>query len=261
MNVAAFYEHLAMPKACLLGKRIFKKQFHDNAKLTSADKKALSEDVDTIEWRYTLKPSTINIPKYVTDELDYSEVALLHIRLKQAKRYQLVGKLVQRSIPYPLILILAHEERLLIQVADKRINQADREKMVVESFLDTGWMHLPEASEVQQKFLGDFSVTGFSYANFYAFYQSIIQRVVALNCAEQTGTYTLLESSGDMGAGNGKEPVNRRIEQLRKLDELGKQQISLRSALKKESQFNQRLELNVKIKKLTQEMDLLKEQL
>jgi hypothetical protein len=261
MNVEAFYQHLAVPKACLLGKRIYKKQFHDNAKLTSADKKALSEDVDAIEWRYTLKPSTINIPRYVTEERDYSEVALLHIRLKEPKRQQLIGKLMQRSIPYPTVLIMECEGRVLIQVADKRINQADSEKMVIDSFLDTGWIHLHEPSEVQQKFLGDFCITDFSYANFHAFYQSLVQRIVALNCAEQTGYYTLLESSGGMGNDTGEEPAKRRIEHLKKLDELEKQQISLRSALKKESQFNQRLELNMKLKKLAQKMDSVKEQL
>ena len=261
MTVAAFYEHLGLPKACLLGKRIYKKQFHDNAKLTSADKKALSEDVDTIEWRYTLKPSTINIPRYVTEEQDYSEVALLHIRLKEARRHKLIGKLLQRSIPYPMILVLEYHDSLLIQLADKRINQADSEKLVIESFLDTGWISLAKPSDVQQQFLQDFCVAGFSYANFHAFYQSIVQRVVALNCAKQTGTYTLLESgNGKVNSGK-QEPAARRMACLKKLDELEKQQISLRSALKKESQFNQRLELNMKIKKLAQEMDSVKEQL
>jgi len=261
MDVEQFYQQLGLPKACLLGKRVYKKQFHDNAKLTSVDKKALSEDVDTIEWRYTLKPSTINIPRFVTDELDYSEVALLHIRLKEAKRQQLIGKLIQRAIPYPMILVMECGNNLLIQVADKRINQADSEKMVIESFLNTGWIELSETSEVQQQFLHDFCVTDFSYANFHAFYQSIVQRVVALNCAEKTGNYTLLESSEGMDGGDEKEPAERRIEHLRILDELEKQQISLRSALKKEPQFNQRLELNMKIKKLAQKMDSVKEQL
>jgi len=259
--IEGFYSTLNLPKACLLGKRIYKKQFHDNARLTSADKKALSEDVDTIEWRYTLKPSTINIPRYVTEELDYSEVALLHIRLKEARRHKLIGKLIQRSIPYPMILVLEHEGGLLIQAADKRINQADSEKMVIESFLDTGWIDLLEPSAIQQKFLDDFCVTDFSYANFHAFYQSVFHRIVALNCAEQTGRYTLLESSEGMGDSDKKRPESRRIEHLRILDELEKQQISLRSALKRESQFNQRLELNMKIKKLAQEMDSVKEKL
>jgi len=261
MHVEQFYQHLGLPKACLLAKRIYKKQFHDNAKLTSAEKKALSEDVDTIEWRYTLKPSTINIPRYVTEELDYSEVALLHIRLKEAKRQQLIGKLIQRAIPYPMVLVMEHGGSLLIQVADKRINQADSDKMVIESFWDTGWISLAEPADVQQRLLDDFCVTDFSYANFYAFYQSIFHRIIALNCAEQTGCYTLLESSEGMGDSDKKESANRRIEHLRALDELEKQQISLRSALKRETQFNQRVELNMKIKKLAQEMDSVKEQL
>ena len=91
--------------------------------------------------------------------------------------------------------------------------------------------------------------------------RSIIQRIVALSCAEKTGRYCLQESSVGMEKNAGEEFVDRRVEYLRKLDELEKKKISLRSALKKESQFNQRLELNMKIKKLALEMDSVKEQL
>ena len=55
----ALYASMAIPAACQLGKRVFKKLFHENAKLGATDKKAFREDIDTITWRYTLKPSTI----------------------------------------------------------------------------------------------------------------------------------------------------------------------------------------------------------
>ena len=258
MGVEAFYEHLGLPKACYLGKRIFKKHFHDNAKLTAMDKKALSEDVDTIDWRYTLKPSTIHIPKFSDDVRDYSEIALIHVCLKERKRQHLIAQLIQRSIPYPLILVLEHDGSLLIEAADKRVSQADSEKMVVENFFDTGWLQLDEPSEVQQEFLNDFCVSRFSYANFYAFYQDIVQRIVALNCAERTGRYSL-PAVDDSAQGDA--PAMRRLEHLRALHELEKQQASLRSAMKNETQFNQRVELNMRIKKLTDEMASIQAQL
>lgn len=258
MGIEAFYEHLGLPKACYLGKRIFKKQFHDNAKLTAMDKKALSEDVDTIEWRYTLKPSTIHIPKFGDEKRDYSEIALIHIRLKERKRHHLITQLIQRSIPYPLILVLEHAESILLEAADKRISQTDREKMVVESFFDTGWIPLVQASEVQQAFLNDFCVSRFSFANFFAFYQDIVQRLVALNCAERTGRYNLPTTDGETAS---EAPAMRRLEQLRALQELERKQASLRSALKNEAQFNQRVDLNMRIKKLSEEMSALQAQL
>ena len=63
MTLEQFYQNMAVPEACALGKRIYKKQFYENGQLNAADKKAFVEDIEGIEWRYTLKPSTINIPK------------------------------------------------------------------------------------------------------------------------------------------------------------------------------------------------------
>ena len=46
--IETLYKKMAIPDACLLGKRIFKKLFHDNAKLGATDKKAFREDIDVI---------------------------------------------------------------------------------------------------------------------------------------------------------------------------------------------------------------------
>ena len=39
--IQVLYDTLAIPDTCLLGKRVFKKLFHENAKLGITDKKAL----------------------------------------------------------------------------------------------------------------------------------------------------------------------------------------------------------------------------
>ena len=62
--IETLYEIMAIPDACHLGKRVFKKLFHENAKLGATDKKAFREDIDVITWEYTLKPSTIPIRGY-----------------------------------------------------------------------------------------------------------------------------------------------------------------------------------------------------
>ena len=47
----SFYERMAIPDTCHLGKRVFKKLFHENAKLGVTDKKALRDDIDVITWQ------------------------------------------------------------------------------------------------------------------------------------------------------------------------------------------------------------------
>ena len=66
--IETLYKRMVIPDACHLGKRVFKKLFHENAKLSATDKKAFREDIDVITWQYTLKPSTIPIQAYEDDQ-------------------------------------------------------------------------------------------------------------------------------------------------------------------------------------------------
>jgi hypothetical protein len=61
----------AFPESCKLGKRVFKKLFEENAALGVTDRKALRDDLDSVTWAYTLKPSTIPIQPYQDAEREY----------------------------------------------------------------------------------------------------------------------------------------------------------------------------------------------
>jgi len=43
-------------------------------------------------------------------------------------------ELLQSAIPYPLIILLKHNEQYCFNTADKRINQVEKEKRVVSFF-------------------------------------------------------------------------------------------------------------------------------
>jgi len=62
--------------------------------------------------------------------------------------------------------------------------------------------------------------------------------VIALNSATRSGTYQIVSA----------EKTKDRRESLTKITELEREIIELRSALKKETQFNKKLELNVSVK-------------
>ena len=83
----ALYRNMALPEAAFLGTRITKKMLNDSAShngiaLSAQEKQLISDGIQSIEWRYTLKPDTVNIAAWVTDQVEYAEVALLHLRLK-----------------------------------------------------------------------------------------------------------------------------------------------------------------------------------
>ena len=148
-----FFEYMAIPDSCHLGKRIYKKLFYGNAQLNATDKKAFKNDIEEIEWRYTLKPETINIQRYVDEEREYYEVAIIQVSLKETPRYKRIAQIIQRAIPYPVLIVFSHKSAIALNIAAKRINRADSEKIMVEEFQDTAWRNLETPEEHEKEFL------------------------------------------------------------------------------------------------------------
>lgn len=253
-TLEAFIDHLSIPGSCELNKPVFKKLFLENGVLDIADKTALKDDVDKIRWLYTLKAATINVAAYVDSERDFSEIAVLQVELTSPKRLKRVANFMQRSIPYPLILLFAQENQVCVSVSDKRINQADKEKWVVEDPLYTDWIDLAAPTAAQAAFLEDCNINSFSFANFLSFYKSLTERVIAINCAAHSGRY-----ERDMVDNIENKPSESRLERLRELEKLNLQKTETANKLKKEKQMGRQVELNTKIKQINDVIEKIRE--
>ncbi|MGP9493574.1 DUF4391 domain-containing protein, partial [Psychrobacter sp. AOP7-B1-24] len=138
-------DHLKLPDSTFLGTRITKKMLTDNNELSSHDKKLVTDVIQSIEWRNTLKPDTVNISIYATDTVEYLEVAVIRVVLKAGKKHKdrltNITKLLHTLIPYPVVLLVELQDELAISLADKRINQADKTKLVIEHIYNSDWLH------------------------------------------------------------------------------------------------------------------------
>ena len=235
------YGKMAIPDACYLGKRVFKKLFYENAKLGVTDKKAFREDIDVITWQYTLKPSTIPIQAFEDNQREYHEVAILQVDLKTLNRTSRIAEVIHRAIPYPLIVVFTHETTCALSLAHKRFSQAEKGGIVAEKFLITGWIDLLASNPVQQAFVDSLAVSELPHMHFFAFYSAFTDRLIALDCAGLTGEYHL-ESTA----------ANRQVRQ-KQLVVCHKLEIQIaghRSDIMKETQFNRKVELNIKMKEM-----------
>ncbi|MHB0783855.1 DUF4391 domain-containing protein [Pseudomonas sp. NBRC 111132] len=253
-TLEAFIDHLSIPRSCELNKPVFKKLFLENGVLDIADKTALKDDVDKIRWLYTLKSATINVAAYVDSERDFSEIAVLQVELTSAKRLKRIANFMQRSIPYPLILLFTQGNQICLSVSDKRINQADKEKWVVEDALYTDWIDLAAPTSAQAYFLKDCHINSFSFANFLSFYKSLTERVIAINCAAHSGRY-----ERDVTGNIENKPSEGRLERLRELEKLNLQKTEIANKLKKEKQMGRQVELNTKIKQINDVIEKIRE--
>jgi hypothetical protein len=261
-NFEAFLQSLEIPKACELNKPVFKKMFLDasdgnKSVLDAADKTSLKEDVEKIRWLYTLKPNTINIAPYKDDELEYPEVAVLHIELSNPNRVKRIAHFIHRAIPYPLILLftcnIEEQESLMVALAFKRINQADKEKWVIDDSIRTGWISFSDTSEAELNFLSSLRVNDLPFSNFYVFYQAIAKRVVAVICAEHSNVFSLDDTP--------KKGSENRLDKLRELEKLTAKKSELANKLKKENQMGKQVDLNTQIKNINDKIAKIKSSL
>lgn len=244
----AFYENLAIPETCRLGKRIFKKLFEENATLTVTDRKALRDDLDVLTWAYTLKPSTVAIQPYQDSEREYLEIALLQADLKARKRVGRLAEVIHRAIPYPVVLVFSHDGEVLVSLAHKRFSQAEKGAVVADDFLATNWIALADPPPPQQAFLASLRFADLPQTHFYALYSAWADRLVALACADLSGAFRL------------ESPLERRGERRARLTEcraLEARIQGLKTKIRKETQFNRQVELNTQIKQLERQLDAL----
>ena len=237
------------PKSCELNKVVYKKFFFDNAALTSVEKKILREDVDKIKWLHTLKPSTININVYHDKIREYPEIAVLLIELSKNNRIKSLSGLIHKSIPYPLVVIFKYDNNLLLSIADKRINQGDVQKWVVEDILNTNWIDPEFLSSIDKEFITSLSIKNLSTFDFFSLYQDIKKCFVSYLSALKTGKYNL-----------GQNAVNNdtNIDILKELEKLEIEQTELKNKLKKEKQMGKRVDINTRIKGLSFKVEELK---
>ena len=238
-NICAFYDRLGFPETSLLDKRIYKRMVLDHGELTAADKKTLSEDVTKLTWKYALKADTVQVLPYEDAEKEYLEVAVVEAMLSSRKRAPRIAEMIQRAIPYPVLLVMVEGAEVCVSVAHKRFSLAEKGSIVGEGFLSSPWSGEPP-KEIDETFYDSLSLRNLSQVDFYALYRSMVQAVLARACAELTGCFVL-------DAGGSVVDRRRRLDQCHEMErEIG----SLRIAIGKQDRFAEQVELNTQLKEI-----------
>ena len=142
---------------------------------------------------------------------------------------------------------------MAVALADKRINQADKEKWVVENSIHTDWIDLLKTSEAETAFFNSLKFEGLPFSHFFAFYQALMKRVVALKCAEHSHSFSLENVA--------QEGFNNRLDTLREIEKLGANKSDLANKLKKEKQMGKQVDLNTQIKNINDKIAKIKSSL
>ena len=224
------YEQMHLPSVAKIDRVVPKKQFYDNADLTSSDKK-LFDRVEKIRWRYALKTENTNIPAYMDAEKEYLEIEIIEVILREEKNLSRLAEIIFRAIPYPMLLFFRAEEKTSLWLGKLRVSESDKSRMTLTETEHTDF--LPEDAPLWEKL----SLKAQSTANFAILYESWYDTVSRSRLAE------LAVDVEDMTGEAARE-------RLSKLQEAEREIKALRSQMKKESQFNRKMELNTRLQRL-----------
>jgi len=240
-----------LPASCKLGKRVFKKLFHENADLSVADRNTFTEDIDNVIWQYTLKPDTLPVKPYTDAQREYTEIAMLEVILKTQRRTGRIAEIIHRAIPYPVFLVFTYNNpgrettMAIVSLAHKRFSQAEMNAIVSEEIIMSEWINLSEPSGLQQTFLDSLNLSKILHTHFYQLYNEWYECVMALNCSRLTGTFSVK---------NGAELREQRKKILAHCRDIEIEIAELRTAIKKEVGFSTKVGLNTKIKQLEESL-------
>jgi len=237
---------LALPDGCRVEQKIPKKLLLEHADATTADKRLINENIESIQWIAALKPNTVGVAAYRDALREYLEVAVLAVGLRSVEgkpvKTTRLAELVHRAIPYPLVLILDDEQRLILSLAHKRWAQNEAGKTVLDG--EPVAVTLPDDAptpRLQGQFMQTLTLGAQPRSNLLALYQGWVDTVHALLAARLTGTFTLAESADQAAA---------RRQALKECEQLALEEARLRSLAAKEKQNARRVELNLALQRI-----------
>lgn len=244
---------LQIPERCLLNKKITKAFFKRNFELTISEKNLLEDAnvVIAIEWLASIGEQNANIQAYQDAQVAYEEIQVITVQSSVDNfdsNYSKIADLVQKYIPYHLLLCVWNVEAFILNTCDKRINQNDKNKKAVEKSYNTEIISLPSITNAQQSFIDNISFAALDKTNLKTMYDSYTQRIIALQAAALSGYYSPRTQSR----------TKTDLESLEKIELLQKEIVVLQNQAKKETQLNQQVALNTQVQQKRKLIEQLK---
>ena len=262
MTLASLISALALPTSCRVDQRVPKKLLVENGAPTPADKRLINDCVDEVQWLAALKPNTVGVAEYRDDEREYLEVAVLCVTARPAPQADGAGavarhvnttrlaELVHRAVPYPVLLLLAAPQGLLLSLAHKRWAQNEAGKVVLDGEPDT--VDLAPDLNAEHPFVQALALARQPQASLLALYQGWADCLTAWQAAEVTGRFTTTTTPAQAAA---------RREALRTCQRLELESTRLRALAAKEKQMAKQVDLNLALKRISAELASAREQL
>ncbi len=250
--VAAILSALDLPSGARIDARVPKNMLVEQGAPTPADKRAIQDGVDEIQWLAALKPNTVAIPAFADEVHDYPEIAVISAIFRAEARATRLTELIHRAIPYPVLLVTAGPDSVAVSVGPKRAAQNEGGKVVVERVVVVGGLDPLAPPEMERAFLDSLALRNQLSRDLSTVYEGWLARIEALTAARLSGAYVVSDNG---------QTIERRRAALESHAQLAREIAGLRAKAAREKQLNHRVNLNIEIQRLEQSLAAQKQHL
>lgn len=208
------------PASAAFGRVLPKSKIYERAQPAAPLKELFVRQVDQIVWQYKLAPETINVQGTAA----VPEIQVFHIFLKTGELKPEVLRCIDQVIPFPLIFELYYESTVKGIAAYKRPSEADATKNVMSPYFATLW--LPE-NEPRQP----------------------LPMVFDLEVLYAKLLIPLLPYPPRQG-----ESLQEQVDRMVQIGRLQRELERCEARLRKEKQFNRKVEINAEARELRQKI-------
>jgi hypothetical protein len=243
-----------IPERSILDKKLTKAFFLKNFDLSVIEKKLLNNSILNMDWLASIKPTIANIPAVKNDNYVYEEIQIIVCTVVDNQLDELANKciaLLQKYIPYQMIVIVEEDNNFVINACDKRINLNDTSKRIIDNYNTTTALSKLYKNEITTSFFEVLDFSSLDKTDMETTYKSYIQAIVQFQTASITGAFNKRSHS--------------RTEEdmilLATIETIEKEVVRLSNQIKKETQLNNRVSLNIEIQNQRKKIENIKNKL
>ncbi|QMU31368.1 DUF4391 domain-containing protein [Adhaeribacter radiodurans] len=211
----------SLPVSTLVNKYIPKNAF--DTYTNTKQKRLFIEVIDKIRWTNKLSSQTINLPGK-----EIQEIQIFEIDLKKNQSISEVLTIINKAIPYHIIFIINYNNQIMLSASQKHPHPTNDHQSVIDWSFSSDWYE-KDSDKYQLKL------------------EQSIDHVFLDLCKQLSGVKRIKNKS-----------IADVIQHEMRLKELESSIEKLQSAIRKNSQFNKKVELNLELQKKLAELETLK---
>ena len=254
---------IKVPDAAIVNSILPKQDIFEATGMTKSDKDYFVRYVKQIRWLYKFDDASVRIKPFVNDEKSYLEAELISIKLKKEfqeynhntgnyhrfdARLDRIVDILLRFIPYPILLCAEFNDEIKFYVSHISESKSDYDKITLDELIYTDWIDVNNLDGFDKELIEKLQIDNLDKTNVFTFYDDMVTAIIQYNGSKEVGQEVTLSS----------DEIQKIMDDIKVLE---RKIAEIRVAIRREDNFNKKMDYNIQIKELQMEIKLLQEEL